>query len=82
MGSIGWRRSGTFATLDRGPALEQVDAFVGALRKAGIPNDVHIYDDVNHGFWLRVDGNPELRSGPALDAWQRLKAYLDRSLGD
>ncbi len=43
---------------------------------------MHIYDAVNHGFWLRVDGNPELRSGPALDAWQRLKAYLDRSLGD
>ncbi|MCH7531203.1 MAG: dienelactone hydrolase family protein [Gemmatimonadetes bacterium] len=73
---------GTFAREDGGIPPEQVMAFESALRAAGIENDVHIYDDVNHGFWLRVDGNPELRTGPALDAWQRLKAYLDRSLGD
>jgi carboxymethylenebutenolidase len=72
---------GTFAALDRGPPPEQVDAFVEALRAAGIENDVHIYDDVNHGFWLHVDGDPEARSAPALDAWQRLKAYLARALG-
>ncbi len=72
---------GTFAALDRGPPPEQVDAFVEALRAAGIENDVHIYDDVNHGFWLHVDGDPEVRSAPALDAWQRLKAYLARALG-
>ena len=73
---------GTFAENDGGIPPEQVMAFEAALRAAGIENDLHIYDEVNHGFWLRVDGNPELRSGPALDAWQRLKAYLDRSLGD
>jgi carboxymethylenebutenolidase len=73
---------GTFAALDRGPAPEQVQAFEAALRAAGIENDLHIYDEVNHGFWLRVDGAPEVRSGPALDAWQRLKAYLGRTLGD
>lgn len=71
---------GTFARLDRGPSPEQVDAFVEALRKAGVPNDVHIYDEVNHGFWLHVDRNPEVASGPALDAWQRLKAYLKRTI--
>ena len=73
---------GTFAENDGSIPPEQVMAFEAALRTAGIENDLHIYDDVNHGFWLRVDGNPELRSAPALDAWQRLKAYLDRSLGD
>lgn len=72
---------GTFARLDRGPAPEQVEAFETALRAAGIENDLHIYDEVNHGFWLRVDGAPEVRTGPALDAWQRLKAYLDRTVG-
>ena len=72
---------GTFAEQDSGIPPEQVRSFESALRSAGIDNDVHIYDDVNHGFWLRVDGNPELRSDPALDAWQRLKVYLDRSLG-
>jgi carboxymethylenebutenolidase len=73
---------GTFAALDQGPPPEQVDAFVEALRAAGIPNDVHIYDDVNHGFWLHVDQSPENRTEPARDAWERLKAYLGRVLGD
>ena len=71
---------GTFARLDQGPSPESVESFEAALRTAGIENDLHIYDDVNHGFWLHVDQDPELRSGPALDAWQRLKAYLARTL--
>jgi carboxymethylenebutenolidase len=73
---------GTFARLDQGPSPEQVEAFEAALRSAGIPNDLHIYDEVGHGFWLHVDGDQATRSGPALDAWGRLKAYLDRTLGD
>jgi carboxymethylenebutenolidase len=73
---------GTFARLDSGPSPEQVTAFEGALRSAGIENDLHIYDDVNHGFWLRIDGDPNMRSTAGLDAWERLKAYLDRTLGD
>lgn len=73
---------GTFARLDQGPSPEQVEGFEAALRSAGIPHDLHIYDEVNHGFWLHVDQEQETRSGPALDAWQRLKAYLDRTLGD
>lgn len=72
---------GTFAALDRGPSPESVAAFEAALRAAGIEHDLHIYDDVNHGFWLRVDGDPEVRAAPAADAWQRLKAYLRRTLG-
>ena len=71
---------GTFAREDSGPSPEQVEAFEAALRSAGIENDLHIYDDVDHGFWLRVDGDTELRSEPGLDAWERLKAYLDRTL--
>ena len=73
---------GTFARLDRGPAPEQAEASEAALREAGIENDLHIYDDVNHGFWLRVDGDPDVRSAAGLDAWERLKAYLDRALSD
>ena len=66
--------------LNRGPAPEQVEAFEAALRAAGIENDLHIYDEVGHGFWLRVDEDLETRSAPGLDAWTRLKAYLDRTL--
>jgi len=72
---------GTFAALDNGPSPESVAAFESALRAAGIENDLHIYDDVDHGFWLRVDRDPAVRTAPAADAWQRLKAYLDRTLG-
>ncbi len=71
---------GTFAGLDKGITVEQVENFVKALRTAGVPNDVHVYDDVEHGFWLHVDRDPQANTGPALDAWQRLKAYLKRTL--
>lgn len=71
---------GTFAALDNGPSPESVAAFESALRAAGVEHDLHIYDDVNHGFWLRVDGDPDVRSVPAADAWRRLKSYLDRTL--
>lgn len=71
---------GTFAGLDRGITREQVDNFVKALRQAKVPNDVHVYDDVQHGFWLHVDRDMDRNQGPALDAWKRLKAYLRRTL--
>lgn len=72
---------GTFGALDSGIPPEQVERFVAALRAAGIDNDVHVYDDVGHGFWLWVDRDPAARRGPALDAWIRLKAYLKRTIG-
>ena len=72
---------GTFAGQDRGISRESVHAFVEALRAAGIANDVHIYDPVKHGFWLYVDRDPEANRAPAADAWRRLKAYLERTLG-
>ena len=71
---------GTFAALDNGPSPESVAAFESALRSAGVEHDLHIYDDVNHGFWLRVDEDPDVRAAPAADAWTRLKSYLDRTL--
>ena len=73
---------GTFAEMDTGIPPDTVNEFVEALRSAGVENDVHIYDEVNHGFWLRVDGDPEVREGPARDAWQRVQAYLKRTLLD
>lgn len=73
---------GTFAENDRGIPPEQVSEFAEALRSIGIENDIHVYDAVNHGFWLRVDDDPELRTGPATDAWHRLQAYLRQTLSD
>lgn len=71
---------GTFAGLDQNIRPDDVRQFVEALRGAGIANDVHIYDDVKHGFWLYVDRDPDANLQPALGAWQRLKAYLARTL--
>ena len=71
---------GTFARLDQGPAPADVEAFEAALNDIGIENDLHIYDEVGHGFWLRIDQDMETRAEPGLDAWNRLKAYLDRTL--
>ncbi len=72
---------GTFAGMDRGIPPSEVERFAEALKEAGIENDLHIYDDVQHGFWLWVDRDPEANRAPALDAWNRLKAYLARVLG-
>ncbi|MDT8439553.1 MAG: dienelactone hydrolase family protein [Wenzhouxiangellaceae bacterium] len=71
---------GTFAANDRGIPVEDVNAFVAALREAGIDNDVHIYDNVEHGFWLHVDRDPANNRPAAEHAWERLKAYLGRVL--
>jgi carboxymethylenebutenolidase len=73
---------GTFAAEDTGIPPQDVEQFVDALRTANIENDVHIYDDVNHGFWLFVDQEPDTRTEPALNAWQRLKSYLSRTLSN
>jgi carboxymethylenebutenolidase len=80
LGHLNHEVYGTFAGLDRGPSVDQVNAFVKALRDAGIPNDIHIYDEVQHGFWLHVDRDPARNRGPAEHAWHRLLAYLDRVL--
>jgi carboxymethylenebutenolidase len=73
---------GTFARDDQSVPLENVQAFVSALRASGIPNDIHIYDEVEHAFWQFVEKDPVVNTEPALDAWQRLKAYLSRTIGN
>jgi carboxymethylenebutenolidase len=70
---------GTFAGKDTGIPPTDVQQFVSALRNAGVENDVHIYDDVDHGFWLWVDQEPGVRAAPALDAWERLVEYLEHN---
>ena len=71
---------GTFAGQDRGIPVAQVEKFVSNLRVAGIPNDIHIYDPVPHGFWLYVERDAETIREHAAHAWQRLESYLGRVL--
>jgi carboxymethylenebutenolidase len=67
---------GTFAENDSGIPPEQVERFAAALDGIGIENDIHVYDHVGHGFWLRVDEDPDARLEPAQDAWDRLLRFL------
>ncbi|NEZ04503.1 dienelactone hydrolase family protein [Wenzhouxiangella sp. XN201] len=72
---------GTFAEEDTGIPVDEVEAFVTALRAADIDNDVHIYDAVDHGFWLYTERDPHDARPAAAHAWERLRAYLDRTIG-
>jgi len=71
---------GTFGANDRGIPPEQVARFAAVLDSLGIPNDIHVYDHVGHGFWLWVDQDPETRTAPAEDAWNRLLRFLSFTL--
>jgi carboxymethylenebutenolidase len=72
---------GTFGAMDQGIPVEQVNRFAAALDSIGIANDIHVYDAVGHGFWLRVDEDRAVREGPATDAWTRLLRFLGGALG-
>ena len=71
---------GTFARNDRGLPVAEVERFAETLDAVGIKNDIHIYDEVNHGFWLHVDRDPKINTSPAIDAWKRLKSFLKINL--
>jgi carboxymethylenebutenolidase len=58
-----------------------VARFRTVLDSIGIKNDIHVYDPVQHGFWLWVDRDAATNSAPAADAWQRLVKYLHDNLG-
>ena len=78
---IGHEVLGLFGEKDGGIPPSDVRKFEKALQKAGIENEIHIYDDVGHGFFLWIDKRPKDRKSAA-DAWIRLKDYLNRTLGD
>lgn len=73
---------GTFAAEDRGIPVDSVHAFVAALREAGIDNDIHIYDEVAHGFWLYVNRDEATNREPAAHAWSRLLQYFKRTISN
>ena len=78
---IGHEVLGLFGENDGGIPPTVVRRFEKALREAGIDNEIHIYDDVGHAFFLHIDKKPEGRKA-ATDAWMRLKDYLNRTLGN
>ncbi|MEW6042894.1 MAG: dienelactone hydrolase family protein [Thermoproteota archaeon] len=78
LASINWPVLGIFAGLDQGIPVESVKEFEKSLDELGIPNEVHIYPNVNHAF-----ANPSGdRYAPeeTKDAWQKTIAFLQETL--
>lgn len=70
---------GLFGGQDRGITPDSVHAFEAAMKQAGKPIEIKIYDDAGHAF-----ENPNNKEGykpqDATDAWQRTTAFLDKNL--
>jgi carboxymethylenebutenolidase len=70
---------GNFGTDDRGITPDSVRAFDAAMKAAGKPVDVKIYDGAGHAF-----ENPNNKDGyrpqAAADAWARMDAFFKKTL--
>ena len=69
---------GIFADQDRGIPVREVRAFEQGLQRAGVPNEVHVYRGVGHGF-----ANPSAATYapvPTVDAWAKTTDFLARHL--
>lgn len=78
LSSITWPVLGIFAGLDTGIPVESVEEFDQSLDEIGIPNEIHIYPNVNHGF-----ANPSgQRHAPdeTQDAWKKTVSFLHDTL--
>lgn len=78
LSSISWPVLGIFAGLDTGIPVDSVNAFESTLDELGIPNEIHIYEGVNHAF-----ANPSgERYAPdeSQDAWNKTLEFLESSL--
>ena len=78
LSSIRWPVLGIFAGLDQGIPAESVNGFESSLNDLEIPNEIHIYPGVDHGF-----ANPSgERYAPdeSKDAWQKTLEFLESNL--
>lgn len=70
---------GNFGAEDRGITPESVRAFAAAMKTAGKPCDVKIYEGAGHAF-----ENPNNKDGyrpeAATDAWARMTAFFKKNL--
>ena len=69
-------------TTDEGVPPENSIAFYEALREEGVPAEMHIFAEGDHGFGLAPD-DPVLSTWPELcEAWMRREGFLDRRTSD
>jgi carboxymethylenebutenolidase len=69
---------GIFGEEDRNPSLEQVVEHEQELKKYGKSYEFHRYPDAGHGFFYY--NRPNYRQEQAVDAWQKLFAFLEKHL--
>ena len=78
LSTISWPILGIFAGLDQGIPPEKVNEFEAALNELEIPNQIYIYENVNHAF-----ANPSGdRYAPeeSKDAWKITLEFLNENL--
>jgi carboxymethylenebutenolidase len=69
---------GIFGNDDLNPDREQVDEIDRVLTELGKDHTFHRYDGAGHAFF--VTDKPVYRLDQALDGWQRVFQFLDRTL--
>ncbi len=69
---------GIFGNDDASPDPEQVNQTEAELRKHNKDYEFHRYDGAGHGFF--ATDRPAYRPEQAVDAWQKVFAFFDRTL--
>jgi carboxymethylenebutenolidase len=71
---------GNYGGDDKGPSPDQVKAFEAALKQAGQPVDVKIYEGAPHAFANPNNPWKGYREAAAKDAWARTTAFFAKHL--
>jgi carboxymethylenebutenolidase len=71
---------GNYGAEDKGPSPEQVKTFEAAMKAAGKPIDVKIYEGAGHAFANPNNPWGGYREAAAKDAWSRTTAFFAKTL--
>jgi carboxymethylenebutenolidase len=69
---------GIFGNDDQSPSPADVDVHEAELKRLGKSYEFHRYDDAGHGFFYYH--TPRYRPEQAMDAWEKVFAFLDSRL--
>ena len=65
---------GLYGAKDRGIPVSSVETMRTALKKAGKPSEIVVYEEADHGF--NADYRPTYHKASAEDAWKRMLAWF------
>jgi carboxymethylenebutenolidase len=71
---------GNYGAEDKGPSPEQVKTFEAAMKKAGKPVDIKLYEGAGHAFANVNNPWGGYREAAAKDAWSRTLAFFAKHL--